>query len=304
MKTISVRVSGDTWLNQDQVEQQLKDIQDHDWVCFDTGAEGISLKHSGILDFIDQWVKTTGYSTDYVVINNPNNYEKTKYKNIYSSTANHFFPMSGHYQTSVPCIDPTVAKFGFFVGRHTPMRNQMVNDVVDHYSEHFILSVMKSRFNANPWTDHARDISSIDDTFVSDQYSGKIDTNLSLLTHYTKFQIELVAETMCCGETFFPTEKTIRPLLAGRPFLLFGPVNFLTNLKKLGFQTYNLCWDESYDQLEGNERWTAIKKNINNIIDYYDIDLAQKIAQHNQEHLKQWHRLTPPKNIPRVINDS
>jgi len=298
MKIISVRVSGDTWLNQTQVEEQLKDIQDNDWVCFDTGAEGISLKHSGILDFINQWAENTGIPADYIVINNPNTYEKTIYKNICSSTvANHFFPMSGHYQTIVPQIDSSVTKFGFFVGRHTTMRNQMINDVVEHYRKHFILSIMKSRFNTNPWTDYARDIPSIDDTFVSDQYTGKIDTNLSLLTHYTKFQIELVAETMCCGETFFPTEKTIRPLLAGRPFLIFGPVNFLTNLQKLGFQTYDLCWSESYDRLEGNERWTAIKKNIDNIIDYYDVDLAKKIAQHNQEHLKQWHRLTPPKNI-------
>jgi hypothetical protein len=303
MKTISVRVSGDSWLNQDQVQEQLKNIQHNEWVCFDTGAEGISLKHSGILEFIDQWAEYTKHSIDRIVVNNPNNYEKTKYKNICITRVNHFFSMSGHYQTSVSLIDSSAAKFGFFVGRHTDMRNQIVNDVVNEYAEHFILSVMKSRYRSNPWTGAASNILSIDDTFVNDQYTGKVDTNLSLLNHYTKFQIELVAETMCAGETFFPTEKTIRPLLGGRPILVFGPVNFLENLRQLGFQTYHECWNETYDQLEGQQRWLAIKETINDIVKGYNITVAQKIALHNQEHLKQWHRFKQPGHFPWTNRD-
>jgi hypothetical protein len=302
MKTISVRVSGDNWLNQSQVQNQLTTVQPNEWVCFDTGAEGISLKHSGILEFIDQWVNISGHPRDRIVINSPNNYEKTNYTNICTATANHFFPMSGHYQTTVPLIDSTTTKFGFFVGRHTDMRNQIINDIVEHYCDHFVLSIMKSRYNQNPWTGSAGKIMSIDDKFVSDQYTKETDTNLSLLTYYNRFQIELVAETMCAGETFFPTEKTIRPLLGGRPIL--GPVNFLENLRCLGFQTYSSCWDESYDRLAGDERWQAIQTTIDTIITGYDIGSAQAIASYNQQHLKQWHRRTTPKDMPRVIDDN
>jgi len=291
MKTISIRVNGDIWLNQQQVQEQLQNIQhNNELVCFDTGAEGISLKHSGILEFINQWATKSGYPTDHIMINSPNIYEKTNYKNIHQVRASHFFSMSKQYQTEVPEVDPLTTKFGFFVGRHTDMRNQMINDVVDNFREHFVLSVMKSRFNPSPWTGHALTVESIDNTFVNDQYTGIIDTNLSLLSHYTKFQIEIVAETMCYGETFFPTEKTIRPMLGGRPFMVVGPINFLKNLRELGFQTYDLCWNEDYDQLEGNERWTAVKQNISDIIaNGYNVDLAKKIAAHNQARLKNWH---------------
>jgi hypothetical protein len=290
MITVSITVNGDSWLNQAQVEQQLKHIPNNQWVCFDTGAEGISLKHSGILDFINQWVDHFGHPQERIVINNPNNYEITPYKNLYQSATNHFFAMSKSYQMSVPLIDANAKKFGFFIGRHTKQRDEMATDVVNTYQSHFIISIMQSRFLKNPWSTWLQTIPSIDTMAVNDQYTGKTDTNLSLLTHYHCFQIELVAETMCAGETFFPTEKTIRPMLGGRPFLIFGPVNFLHNLQQLGFKTYSQCWDERYDRLQGANRWQAIKTVIDYIVDHgYNLETAQQIAAHNQQHLKKWH---------------
>jgi hypothetical protein len=302
MKTITVRASGDTWLNSAKVIEQLVGIEPIDWVCFDTGAEGISLEYSGILKFINQWVETSGHPRDRVIINSPNNYEKTPYKNICESKANHFFAMSGHYQTAVPNINPRARQFGFFVGRHTKQRNQIALDIINNYREQFVMSIMKSRYIQSPWSEELQVIPSIDNLSINDQYQGEVDTNLSLLQYYNRFQIELVAETMCMGTTFFPTEKTIRPILGGRPFLIFGPKNFLSNLQQLGFKTYNDCWNENYDQLEDMERWQAMREVIETI-KTYDIDRAQQIAHYNQQHLKQWHQLIPPKNMPRVIDD-
>jgi hypothetical protein len=304
MKTITVRANGDSWANPEQVKEQLATVHPLEPVCFDTGAEGISLEHSGILDFIDQWASATGHSQDQIVINSPNVYEKTQYQNI-NHADNHFLQLSGHYKTKVPDIDPTSSKFGFFVGRHTAIRDQIAVDIVKNYSKHFVMSVMKTSYAVSPWSELVRNIPSIDDLYVRDQYSGGIDTNLSLLQHYHRFQVELVAETMCSGITFFPTEKTFRPITGRRPFLIFGPVNFLNNLQQLGFKTYSECWDESYDQLEGQDRWQAIQLIINHIIHKgYDIEQAQQIANYNQQHLTQWHALTMPKNMPRIIDDS
>ena len=302
MKTITVRVSGDSWLNLAKVIEQLTDIKSTDWVCFDTGAEGISLEHSGILSFINQWVENTGHPCDRVIINNPNNYEITPYRNINEAKANHFFAMSGHYQTVVPNINPQARLFGFFVGRHTEQRDQIARDIVNNYQTRFAISIMKSRYIQSPWSAELQSIPSIDNLSINDQYSGQIDTNLSLLQYYNRFQIELVAETMCMGTTFFPTEKTIRPILGGRPFLIFGPKNFLSNLQQLGFQTYKDCWNESYDQFQGQERWQAMRAVIDSL-ESYDVDRAQEIAYYNQQHLKQWHQHIPPKNMPRVIDD-
>jgi hypothetical protein len=301
MKTITVRANGDSWANPEQVKEQLATVHPLEPVCFDTGAEGISLSHSGVLDFIDQWASATGHSQDQIVINSPNVYEKTQYQNI-NHADNHFLQLSGHYKTEVPNIDPTSSKFGFFIGRHTDIRDQIAVDVIKHYSDHFVMSVMKTSYAVSPWSELVRNIPSIDDLYVRDQYFGSIDTNLSLLQHYHRFQIELVAETMCSGITFFPTEKTFRPITGRRPFLVFGPVNFLNNLQQLGFKTYHSCWDESYDQLEGQDRWQAVRLIIDDIISNgYDIEKVQQIADYNQQHLTQWHALTMPKNMPRVI---
>jgi hypothetical protein len=304
MKIISVRANGDLWANPEQVQQQLKSIQSTDCVCFDTGAEGIALESSGILNFINQWVNTTGHAVDQVVINSPNVYEKTQYQNI-NQADNHFLQLSGHYQIAVPDIDSSSSLFGFFVGRHTRDRDQIAQDIINHYRRHFVISVMKTSYRQNPWSELAQSIDSIDNMSVRDQYSGKTDTNLSLLQHYNRFQIELVAETMCAGVTFFPTEKTFRPITGRRPFLIYGSVNFLTNLRQLGFKTYSNCWDETYDQLQGLERWQAIRKVIDHIVaNGYDQTQAQEIANYNQQHLTKWHALTMPKNMPRIINDS
>jgi hypothetical protein len=301
MKTVKIKTSGDTWLDQQSVVDQLQQIASTDWVCFDTGAEGISLTHSGILDFINQWVKDSKHPAHRVVINSPNQYEYTQYKNI-NRADNHFLQLSGHYYTEVADIDPTATKFGFFVGRHTDQRDQIAQDIVAQYQSHFIMSVMKTVYNPSPWHESVRTISSIDSVFVRDQYTGDIDTNLSLLKFYNQFQVELVAETMCSGITFFPTEKTFRPITGRRPFLLFGPVHFLNNLRGLGFRTYSECWDESYDHYYGQERWRRIKTVIEHIIQHgYDVELATNIANYNRQHLTQWHKNTMPKNTPQVF---
>lgn len=45
------------------------------------------------------------------------------------------------------------------------------------------------------------------------------------------------------------TEKTIKSILVGRPFVLLAAPGTLNLLKKLGFKTFNDYWDESYDNI-------------------------------------------------------
>lgn len=301
MKTITVRASGDSWVNSAQVEEQLANTQSTDWVCFDTGAEGISLEHSGILNFINNWVNSSQHSADRVVINSPNVYEKTQYQNI-NRADNHFLQLSGHYYTEVPAVDINSDKFGCFLGRHTAQRDSIAMDIVNNYQQHFVMSVMKTAYQHSPWSKPVCDIPSIDCMSVRDQYQGSVDTNLSLLKFYNRFQIEIVVETMCAGITFFPTEKTFRPITGRRPFLVFGPTHFLNNLRALGFRTYSECWDESYDQYQGTERWQRIRWVLDSIVHRgYNVELAKEIAEHNRTHLTTWHKFTKPKDMPWAV---
>jgi len=59
--------------------------------------------------------------------------------------------------------------------------------------------------------------------------------NILGLSHiYEKTMIEIVPETVS-DHGFFVTEKTLRPIFYGRPFLTVAPSGFEDNLRKLGF---------------------------------------------------------------------
>jgi hypothetical protein len=68
-----------------------------------------------------------------------------------------------------------------------------------------------------------------------------------LLEFYENILIDVVAETFTSGTTFFPTEKTFRPMLMKKPFIVMGPTNFLIYLRQMGFKTFYEFWDEDYD---------------------------------------------------------
>jgi hypothetical protein len=82
---------------------------------------------------------------------------------------------------------------------------------------------------------------------------------------YKNFLIDVVAETFTSGNCFFPTEKTIRPMLLKKPFITMGSQNYLCYLRQLGFRTFSDFWDEEYDGYEGRDRYIRILQLINDL---------------------------------------
>lgn len=94
-----------------------------------------------------------------------------------------------------------------------------------------------------------------------------IEESTQVLEYYNDFFIDVVAETYTNGLTFFITEKTIRPIYALTPFILFAAKGYLSTLKSdYGFKTFDQYWDESYDNYQNYERVQKIYK----VIDYID----------------------------------
>jgi len=73
-----------------------------------------------------------------------------------------------------------------------------------------------------------------------DQYSDIIE-------YYDNFFVDVVCETYFSGNTFFPTEKTWRSIATKTPFIVHASTDFLRNLRKLGFKTFDKWWSEEYD---------------------------------------------------------
>jgi len=105
------------------------------------------------------------------------------------------------------------------------------------------------------------------------------------------FDIHIVAETLFDTQKTHLTEKVLKPVAMEQPFILFAGPNSLEYMRNYGFQTFNCCWDESYDKItDSNERYAAIAKLIKELNalpkDRYDriLERARLIAKNNREH--------------------
>jgi hypothetical protein len=104
---------------------------------------------------------------------------------------------------------------------------------------------------------------------------------------YNTARFNIVVETdIAWQNSFFLTEKTIKVLLTGMPFVSVATPNFLANIRALGFETYHSLWDESYDQEhDWLKRFDKIVDLCNNLCDFdWDShrDQLEKIKHKNQ----------------------
>ncbi|NOG82592.1 MAG: hypothetical protein HND49_02045 [Planctomycetes bacterium] len=88
------------------------------------------------------------------------------------------------------------------------------------------------------------------------------------------------------------TEKTLKPLLFGRPFLVAGEPNLLPYLRALGFKTFEGVIDETYDSIKNPAaRLTSILEEISRLSNVpinepnSSTKFLQQICEHNQRHI-------------------
>lgn len=110
------------------------------------------------------------------------------------------------------------------------------------------------------------------------------------LEDYNVTDIEVVLETLFDDERLHLTEKSLRPIACGQPFILAGTHGSLNYLREYGFKTFDAVWDESYDQiLDSEKRLTAIVDLMQQISTWDNatkknkLTQAQEIADYNQK---------------------
>lgn len=81
------------------------------------------------------------------------------------------------------------------------------------------------------------------------RYSDLIDPDIYNQTFYTAY-----TETIDDIDFGVFTEKTAKPIIAKRPFVVFGSPGHLQALKTLGFKTFSSVIDESYDKETDREK--------------------------------------------------
>lgn len=311
---LDIRVTGDCWNNREDIENYVKPLPYLDTITLDLHAEGPSLYRIGLIDFF----LTHRHQRRVLITRWSNSREQIPFAKEMCNNLSHFWKYSRNYWIDTKTVqDPAKYLFGLFLGRKTIARNYILYDCYTQWYDNFLFSQMK---NAAPdqwrrrvndleslplWCNWDRDkqqelinwiesdpVPSLDDKTVRDQYTileqSSTECNLSLLSYYDQFLFEIVCETYTLGDTFFPTEKTVRPIVAAKPMLIYGPKGYLQGLRNLGFKTYSDCWSEDYDIYEGPDRWRSMKKTIEQIrqtVGPLMIRQAQQIAEYNRNFL-------------------
>jgi hypothetical protein len=317
MVTIPIRVCGDYWVNPAEVRLQLDAIAASDLITLDLQFEGPGLDCLGVINMINNYCYKYQINPSAILVNNwCNNQETVSYTVVNPHQHSHFFSRSKDYWIdAIPKITHKNV-FGYFIGRRSIPRAVIMYQLHQKYHSRILFSCLVNASDA-PWLqpgqgihlEHLEDwldkdlhkdfcdwwetdpIASVDNHRFEDSYIDTMNTNLDLLKFYQDFDIELVSESYTRGLSFFPTEKTVRPIMASKPILVYGPVGYLKNLQKMGFKTYDKIWDEDYDCLEGPARWQLMQQVIDKIMnmsrtEYKQmIDQANKIAQQNRNHL-------------------
>jgi hypothetical protein len=319
---IAIEFTGDCWNNPARFQQQLDQHPLGEPLILDLCSEGPSLSAMGITTVVDAWLTASKQSPDTVHLTRWSNpVEFVPYQRVKCSKISHFFFMVKNYWQHT---EPTLAQqleyqqpFGLFVGRLTLSRAailyqahgpglfaSMMNHVQPFLWKQQIVNARESE-NLSDWLslcEQARMfdwydqkiVNSVDNKSVRDQFAtptSSTETNTSLLQHYHNFAVEIVCETYTLGNTFFPTEKTIRPIMAAKPVLVYAPRYFLARLRAMGFQTYHSIWDESYDLYEGPERWRLMQQSMRTLLECGRSDqhrmlaLTHEIAQYNRQRL-------------------
>jgi hypothetical protein len=117
-------------------------------------------------------------------------------------------------------------------------------------------------------------------------YSADFD-----LPDYESTDIEVVLETLFDDNRLHLTEKSLRPIALGQPFILAGTPGSLQYLRSYGFKTFGHLWDEQYD-LESDPDYRLVKiTNLMRQIANWTPEVketklaeAQAVTEYNRKH--------------------
>jgi hypothetical protein len=108
--------------------------------------------------------------------------------------------------------------------------------------------------------------------------------------HYDDAYCNLVFETFFDADTSggaFISEKTFKPIRHAQPFVVFGTVDTLATLRRLGYRTFDHVIDNGYDsELDNTERYIRLRHTIEqlNAQDLHELYIrCREDIIHNQE---------------------
>lgn len=247
-------------------------------IVVNTNDEGVDLQIAGVYQLLEQF----GYSDVKVITNNlletHNNFKIThsnpfKFFCINNTDYSQYHDWSKQKIFAALYNRPLWHRLGLAAELQCNFNDQSLinmrcdpNDVdqrslfeIQKLFEHASSSIAKFVNVQNSWP---RRLEQCDGYTKGNTTNAHTD---QLACFYPDFLIDIVAETWTQGNTFFPTEKTVRPMLLKKPMIIMGPKNYLEYLHQMGFRTFADFWDEDYDGYADTDRYLKILDLINKL---------------------------------------
>ncbi len=186
--------------------------------------------------------------------------------------------------------------FDILLGQPKPHRTLIYDFAIDH-SDQVIMTYFKDHTtpirqleeNSWIWESEGLTIPDTDFNFTVTPVTY-YDCSMSLsqivpISIYNQTAYSIICETNWKNHYSFFTEKTVKPILGRRLFLMFGGRHQLRNLRKLGFRTFDGIIDESYDEVADlTQRAKMIQSQMTYLFNQDQqiiLDKIKPIVEHN-----------------------
>lgn len=279
-----------------------KDYENYDQFIVNLAEPGIMyLENKNYYSFIDLIEENLNKNIIYYGCNFSN-----KLKKLPLYFVNYMFHQGPDlYKTNNMCMEllkncisfckksKNIKKWDFLMGGRNDLKDWLFEIIKSHnISTQIFLTYYRDNVKSGHWSNFVRvpvnhTAETIYDRFKSLlRYSDLIDPDIYNQTFYTAL-IETVNHIDFCVFT----EKTAKPIIAKRPFVVFGSPGQLKALQKLGFKTFSPIIDESYDlEIDANLRFKKVldtMQELNNKDPYEVYEKLEEILEYNKKHFEE-----------------
>jgi hypothetical protein len=249
-----------------------------------------------VIDFINEWKGQPVSFFSNLVPSQPTAVPLT-YTNDMFFAGHNLYKRNKKCKSLLSLLKPVRAGRQYYwdllLGETRPNRDLLHSMIIDHpiksktFMTYFGKDTAKgywSKYVVRPNEHTAETIENVYDSQI--RCSDLIDPEIYNQTYYTA-----MIETVIHKDFAMFSEKEAKPIVAKRPFIIFGSPGHLRAFRKLGFQSFAPVIDESYDQEEDlQKRFYLAIKSMHQLCEKDPIEVYDKLSDvlnHNKKYFEE-----------------